>query len=92
MSEASIATSLPSPEFSLLQLGYDPCDAALQQVRVLAQLRREAIAGVLRGHVAVGATAAASAGCSETSATVRVHVGRAYSDFASAMPIMALSG
>jgi hypothetical protein len=35
---------------------------------------------------------AASAGCSEASATVRVHVGRAYRDLASAMPIIALSG
>jgi hypothetical protein len=35
---------------------------------------------------------AASAACSRTRATVRVHVGMAYSDFASAIPIMALSG
>jgi len=33
-----------------------------------------------------------TAACSVTSRTVRVHVGRAYSDFASAMPTIARMG
>jgi hypothetical protein len=77
-----------------VQGGGHAVNAAVQHVAVGAELRGEAVAGVHGRHVGGGepTTTARRAECSRTSATIRVHVGIAYIDLASAIPTIDRSG